>query len=80
MQVVPEGTLPEPMPETERSKLPDIVPWEALDITEKIMTFRVLFPDTKIISAEEGATDTLFVTLDLADFKTENDLYIPNGS
>ena len=80
MQIAPEGTLPEPLPETERSELPDIVPWEALDVTEISMTFRVLFPDAKIISAEEDSTDTLFVTLDLADFKASDDKYIPNGS
>ena len=80
MQIAPEGILPEPLPETERSEIPDIVPWEALDVTENSMTFRVLFPDTKIISAEEDSTDTLFITLDLADFKTEDDRYIPNGS
>ena len=80
MQIAPEGTLPEPLPETGRSELPDIVPWEALDVTEISMTFRVLFPDAKIISAEEDSTDTLFITLDLADFKTEDDRYIPNGS
>ena len=80
MQIAPEGTLPEPLPETGRSELPDIVPWEALDVTDISMTFRVLFPDAKIISAEEDSTDTLFITLDLADFKTEDDRYIPNGS
>ena len=80
MQVVPKGTLPEPLPETERSAIPDIVPWEALSVTEYSMSFRVLFPDPKIISAEEDSTDTLFVTLDLADFKASDGRYIPNGS
>ena len=80
MQVVPKGTLPEPLPETERSVISDIVPWEALSVTEYSMTFRVLFPDPKIISAEEDSTDTLFVTLDLAAFKALDGKYIPNGS
>ena len=80
MQVAPKGTLPEPLPEIERSEIPDVVPWEALDVTEISMTFRVLFPDAKIISAEEDSTDTLFVTLDLADFKASDGRYIPNGS
>ena len=80
MQVVPKGTLPEPLPETERSEIADVVPWEALDVTEISMTFRVLFPDAEIISAEEDSTDTLFVTLDLADFKASDGRYIPDGS
>ena len=30
MQIVRRGTLPEPIPKTDRNKLPDLVDWEAL--------------------------------------------------
>ena len=80
MQVVKKGILPEPIPATERSKLPDLVPWEALQATERSLTFRVLFPDPKTISAEEGSVDKLFISMDLAAFKATNGRYIPNGS
>ena len=80
MQVVPKGSLPEPLPETERNQVPDIVPWEALSVTEYSLTVRVLFPDPTKISAEEDSTNTLFITLDLASYKAIDGRYIPNGS
>ena len=65
----------------ERASFEDIVDWEALDVTERSLTFRVLFKDSAIISPEEGIIDTLFVTMNLAQFKSEDGgIYIPDGS
>ena len=54
MQIVRRGTLPEPIPKTERSKLPDLVDWEALQFTERSLTFRILFKDPTLISANDS--------------------------
>lgn len=109
MQVVTEGSLPEPIPSypvnsptdqidpatdkvmtldqqnkeraEERAAFPDVVDWEALSVTDRSLTFRVLFANPLIISADEGMTDTLFVTINLAAFKSlEGNIYIPDGS
>lgn len=44
------------------------------------MTFRLKFADPSKISAKDGSTDTLFITFDLAAFKTVSGKFIPNGS
>ena len=97
MQVVTEGSLPEPLPpypvdpesakkdpETgelispledqnavrakERASFKDVVDWEALYVTDRSLTFRVLFADPLKISADESTTDTLFISMNLAEF------------
>ena len=80
MQIVKRGTLPEPIPKTERSKLPDLVTWEALQVTERSLTFRVLFSDPTLISANEGSIDVLFISLNLAAYKGIDGRFIPDNS
>ena len=49
-------------------------------MTERSLSFRVLFQDPSLISAEDGSTDTLFISMDLASFKATDGRYIPDGS
>jgi len=46
------------------------VNWEALTVTSNYMTLRVLFDHPEEISSHEGATDTLYLTFYLEEFKT----------
>lgn len=57
-----------------------LVDWEALEFEGKTMILRVLWEDASIISAIEGETDKLFITLRLDEFKTAGGEYIPRDS
>ena len=52
----------------ERASFKDVVDWEALYVTDRSLTFRVLFADPLKISADESTTDTLFISMNLAEF------------
>ena len=80
MQVVSEGSLPEPLPAKERSDLQDVVDWEANFVSDRLLIFRVLFKDPSKISASESTTNTLIVTMDLAAFESLEGKFIPDGS
>jgi len=57
-----------------------LVNWEALSSTSRSFTLRMHFDDANSVSAEEGSTDTLKVTLDIEQFTTATGGFVPKRS
>jgi len=57
-----------------------LVDWEAQQVSGDTLVLQLLFASPEKISAVEGQTDTLHVTLNLEDFTTEEGKFIPRNS
>ena len=86
LQVAPENTFP-PVVSTDVASLTEedyaaysIVDWRAHSHSARSIEVRLLFDDPSLISAVEGATDTLFATLYLEEYKDAAGSYVPRGS
>ena len=58
----------------------DTLDWEALEVDSESITLRMLFDDYERISKFEEQNDMIYITLNLARFKTAEGLFIPNLS
>ena len=81
MQLTSGGAKPELLTNPLKQEFVDqLIDWEALTVTGSRLVFRLKFADPSLISATDGATDTLFVTLNMKQFTTQDGQFIPDGS
>lgn len=64
----------------ERTEVYNIIDWEALSYSPRMLTVRMLFQDYSTISATTEQVNKVFITFNMESFKTSEGLYMPDGS